>query len=477
MDQKTINKNIQILISTNIPLSEKLDKIGRCEKLRPAKVPQGFVLDEDLKSPIDRPKLWVSRIKKTKKSKTSRETIKKIIDNINKEGQSLLHQASYYGEVAIIKKLLKEGANINQEDWYGSTPLLYAIRANQIKAVRELMTFKDLNINQKYGNKHETVLIKAIDLGYIDIATEICYRNKAIVSKQDIDGRTPLFHAVVKGCSEIVLELLKAGSKEKDLIDYKGFNAIYLAIDNGEVNSVKILLDHSNFDISAEICKKLVIIGCYGNKIELVRSSLSRVPITEPIREEGLSPILISYSLHFTSLTYELIKISLNEEIDFVSNQGEFLLIAACRNNDIEMVKFLVDMDLNFNLKNSSQSTALHEASFRGFIRIVQTLLTRCVNLNAVDVLGNTPLMLATKANHCEVVELLVRRGADLKITDFKGKNVYFYATKEITEVFNRLLTAKRTSVLRKFNRILIPDKNYISTPKIEILKLGPSKL
>ena len=35
---------------------------------------------------------------------------------INRDGETLLQQASYFGKVEIIRKLLSEGANINQED-------------------------------------------------------------------------------------------------------------------------------------------------------------------------------------------------------------------------------------------------------------------------------------------------------------------------------------------------------------------------
>lgn len=150
-------------------------------------------------------------------------------------------------------------------------------------------------------------MIKAIKLGYTEIVVEICKVNKGVIGKQDVDGRSPLFHAILRGNSKMVLSLVKAGVKERDLLDYKGFNAVFLAIDQGEFTAVGVLLSYPNFQINEETCEKLLLVGCYSNKINLVKSALNHISSHRKIRDEGLSPILISYTLNFVDITFELV--------------------------------------------------------------------------------------------------------------------------------------------------------------------------
>ena len=98
MDLFRIEKNIRFLKSANISLSEKLDKV-----LNPRLIPSNrnileFIPDSDINTPINRPKLWISRIKKTSKiqSRTPKNGSQEVLGRlVNREGQSLLQQACY----------------------------------------------------------------------------------------------------------------------------------------------------------------------------------------------------------------------------------------------------------------------------------------------------------------------------------------------------------------------------------------------
>ena len=258
----------------------------------------------------------------------------------------------------------------------------------------------------------------------------------------------------------MVIELIKAGSREKDLIDYKGENAVYLAIEQGEVHSVQALLNSYEFEISNFICEKILLMGCYGNKLLLVKNTLSRLPKTHKIREDGLSPLLITYSLGFEDITNELINCSLNEEVDFISNQGEFLLIAACRNNNMKIVEAIVEKNCNLSLKDSNGRTALHEACAKGHIEILHILLRRRLDLNSQDIFGNTPVILACKNNFKYSVEVLAKRGADLQIKDYSGKSIRQYANKDIIEILDNLSVVKRKQGNRRQRTIYLTKKS-----------------
>ena len=57
-------------------------------------------------------------------------------------------------------------------------------------------------------------------------------------------------------------------------------------------------------------------------------------------------------------------------------------MMAACRKNDLELFKKLVEMDLEVNSKDCNGRTCLHEACEKGFDEIVNILFTRSVEIN-----------------------------------------------------------------------------------------------
>jgi ankyrin repeat protein len=455
MDLVKITKNIQYLTSVNMGLSDKLDKVINpklCQTARVAVAPD----PGELKNQINKPKLWITRVKKTSKiqSSTPKGGSKELLGQlINKEGQSLLHQASFYGKISIIQKLIKEGANVNQEDWSGTTPLLYAIKANQVGAVKELLRHSSLKIQTKFGHRHETAVIKAVKAGNFEIVKEICRNRPECIGKLDVDGRSPLFHAIIKGSSDMVAELVEAGSREKELIDYKGLNAVYLAMEQGEVNSVETLLKFNEFRISEGICEKLLLMACYGNKKNLIHALMPHFSVNTKIREEGLSPLIISYTLGFKEVTLLLMDFSLNEEIDYVSPQGKSLLALACWKNDAEIVDQVVQRDGNVNLKDEQGKSPLHVVCEKGFATCLEILLKRSVDINLKDKNGFTPAALAAAFNQSTCLARVLARGG-LIPKEIVGK-VMKSANKEVQEIIASYSNVKRNRKTRFMNRVI----------------------
>ena len=454
MDLVKITKNIQYLTSVNIGLSDKLDKVINPKLCQTTRIVVGPDPDELLKSSISKPKLWISRVKTTSKiqSSTPKGGSKELLGQlINKEGQSLLHQAAFYGKISIIQKLVKEGANVNQEDWSGTTPLLYAIKANQVGAVKELIRNPNLKIQTKFGHRHETALIKAVKSSNLEIVREICRNRPECLGKLDVDGRSPLFYAIIKGSCEMVADLIEAGSREKELIDYKGLNAVYLAMEQGEINSVETLLKFNEFRISETICEKLLLMACYGNKKSLIEALMPHFSINTVIREDGLSPMIISYTLGFKNVTLLLMEYSLNDEVDYVSPQGKFLLSLACVKNDVEIVDTILERGGKVDLKDHFGKTALHVTCDKGHLACLDSLVRRSLDVNAKDVKGRTPACLAALGNHFNCLARIMGRGGVIP-NEFLDK-ILKTCSKEVQDVINTFSRVKRTKKTRFINR------------------------
>jgi ankyrin repeat protein len=95
--------------------------------------------------------------------------------------QSLL-QAAQNGDTATATRLISSGANVNQIDSSGNTPLILASATGNLSMV-SLLIQNNANVNQA-ANNGLTSLIVATESGYIDVVT-ILLNNGANASYQD----------------------------------------------------------------------------------------------------------------------------------------------------------------------------------------------------------------------------------------------------------------------------------------------------
>ena len=90
----------------------------------------------------------------------------------------------------------------------------------------------------------------------------------------------------------------------------------------------------------------------------------------------------------------------------------------------------------------------LFEASFNGYLVVVETLLDRGANPNCATARGTTPLHFASCSGHIEVVRALLAAGADMRIAKNNGQTPRDVATKNgFGKVAAELYKAERRTV------------------------------
>lgn len=98
----------------------------------------------------------------------------------------------------------------------------------------------------------------------------------------------------------------------------------------------------------------------------------------------------------------------------------------AAENDDVEMMKLLVELGLDINTRASkSTSVPLNVAIFENAVNAVRYLLSQGADVNSGGGLeGGTPLVSACREGNLEIVNLLIDNGANVNTT-FGPSNEY----------------------------------------------------
>ena len=154
---------------------------------------------------------------------TKIEIVKLLLNydvDVNKQdnfGRTALIYLSINNNTEIAKLLLNAGADIDKQDNFGYTPLMYAAKNDNVEFIKLLINFGvDLN---KQNNTGYTALIIAIDNNSNE-SIKILLDAGADIDKQNNRGFTALIKAASKNNREIVELLLDYHADEFILNDY-----------------------------------------------------------------------------------------------------------------------------------------------------------------------------------------------------------------------------------------------------------------
>lgn len=162
----------------------------------------------------------------------------------------VLINAAESGDIDQIKRLITNGANINEKDEDGWTPLIMAAEGGN-KAVVELLISKGANVNAK-NNYGATPLHKVLDATRpatkpLDEArkaiAELLITKEANVNAKGFNNTTPLHLAAMRGEISLVKVLIAKGA-DVNAKTQKGRTALFLAKYTNQMAVVELLKNH-----------------------------------------------------------------------------------------------------------------------------------------------------------------------------------------------------------------------------------------
>lgn len=297
--------------------------------------------------------------------------------------QSLL-SAVTYGKTDLVKSLLASGANINERDSDGNTPLMIAAEGTAYVP-------NNLPLVQ--------ILIDA----------------RASLEAQDSRGRTALHRAVGEGKTSVAGLLLKSGAMVNPQ-DHNGATPLLYAAEFGKMAPLQLLIAHHARVDQADVSGTTPLMIASEGTAYLPNNT----PMVEALLTAGAS-------------------------VDAVDARGRSALHRASAEPKPDAVRLLLEHKAKPNLRANDGSTPLIQAVTFARPLVVQALLNHGADANLPDSKGATPLMIAAESSPyikdpTRLIEILLKHGAKRGLKDNRGRTALQRAQESKNQVAVELL-------------------------------------
>ena len=294
------------------------------------------------------------------------------VNAVDGQGRTPLHYAAERRDAELAKFFIALRANTNALDNERQSPLGICVDNNDA-VIAELLVSAGADIHLPI--KNTTAAVLALNKSSSLFRALL---NPSSAVSVDASGKNVLHMASISGKTESVTDILSILPLSSASINVR---------DNDAKNALDYALSYPDSKNHIEIAEKLILSGAnsenpiYSYFAPAVRSA------NYNIRRDGLAPI------HYAVI-----------------------------NNYAGLFSFLIDKEVDVNIKSTSGATPLHEAVRSGNIAFIRILLNNNADVNARDGNNNTPLHLGIPSNvHSEIITMLLEKKADTRLRDEHG--------------------------------------------------------
>ena len=315
-------------------------------------------------------------------------------------------------DVKRIQLLINQGADVNHRCRFGITPLFLAIMAGHLDCVNVLIDHQ-VNIYQVSGSADWTPLMCAVHYNNEEIVLSLL-RAKAIINQTDtIEHMNALMLAAKRGHSECLKILLEHGSPLNDQ-NHIGETALIKAAQNGHIKCLQLLIDYSaNINVQDD----------YG-LTALMHAAIGNVDCTKILIDAGANLELIDIWKNNALIRSLMVDLSLDSTcallliragcpLNEVNDSGDTALFIAVRDDNINVIKELIERGANVN-QCVNNRTALWYAANNSFHDSVKVLLDAEADPN----IGEPPLVQAARYSSVDCVKMILNSGANINCVD-----------------------------------------------------------
>jgi ankyrin repeat protein len=366
------------------------------------------------------------------------------------ESEDLFRLAAERGNLDRLTEYSQNQLNVNAPNTDGWTALHLASDKGHFKVVQWLVQNCQAKVEMK-TNFGRTALFLASMRGHVEIVQWLIQAVQADVEVKDSDGATALYYASYRGHLPVVQCLIRDGKADVEVKTTAGeWTALHMASHEGHLKVVRYLVQigKANVDSPAKDgvtalhvasgtghleTVKFLVLECGANTKS--RTSDGETPLDMTIRQ-GRGESVVKF---LSDLQKEGPKAGMEVEInlsdlqsDVTSNaESEDRFRLAAQNGTLEVLMDCSQKPLNVNAPNMDGWTALHLASDKGHLNVVQWLVQSCqANLEVSTHCGRTALFWASMRGHVKIVQWLIQVAhANVEVKDSDGATALYYAS------------------------------------------------
>ncbi|KAG9397312.1 Ankyrin repeats (3 copies) [Carpediemonas membranifera] len=366
------------------------------------------------------------------------------VNQRNDNGWSPVNSAAYNGHTEALRLVLAAGPTLDHVDATGFTPLMAVCVNNLVEHVQLLVDAgADCFIGSADG---DNVLHLAANRNHVEIIKVLLDAKPDLLNMVDNFARTPLFDAAAHGHNDSVRLLLSHGA-DPDIASFADQTAIMAAAAFGRAESVAMLVG-----AGAELNQQdsdgdtALAIACIKGNAQCVRILVEAGADTTLTRSDGMTPLSCAVKNKFPDIVKILAKVAPEQEClaalllasgdnmpeiaDAIlqsrvfppDHLGQCIGLSVTLGHDMIAQSLLrAGADVNWFDPDLGESL-IHAAAGGGEEELVRLLLGHGCDVNARREDGATALCIAAEDGDDEVVEMLLDAGADPKLPGPEGR-------------------------------------------------------
>ena len=369
-----------------------------------------------------------------------------VRSSLNSTSFSPLHYAVANNRPDTVRLLLINTTYINKPDGNGRTPLHWAMRKG-FDEIFQILIDNKAKTNIVY-NDGRTLLHWAAFYGNANVVKTLLKTEDVnfLINKQSNVGWKPIHFAAQEGHVEIMQALL---CTERDMlglnaIDIYGHTPLHIAVQNNQTNAVKLLLDIDETDVNKQdIVEGWTPVQWASTQgfLDILKMLILKGVKVDTPSYTGWTPLHSAASRGLLNIVHILLNTTEGYLcLNSLNNDGSTPLNIAVKNNQAEIVKFLLENNAKADIPDNKGWTPLHRVAQEGNTDIAKLLLNTeegrlSLGLKVIKS-GESPLWIAVLYSKTDIVRLFVNHPD----TDVNEANIFENTPLHICFMFHMVL-------------------------------------
>lgn len=239
----------------------------------------------------------------------------------------------------------------------------------------------------------------------IESLKKIIKKNKKInLDIYDENGNYLINHVINLNNYELINFILQNVKIRLDVLDIEGKNLIYVPIKYNYIEILKLIIKYNNTNIGISIIDRKDEYGYTG----------------------------LHYCFLFNNLEAFKLLLKNNADIFIFTNDKLSLFDIGFREERTDMLLYLFENMDNYNFKNDEDQTLIQIALDYDNIKIVNYLIDKDINLNNIDnKYGISLLMYIVHLNNMNLFKKIIKKNIKIDLIDYYGNNAFHYSIME----------------------------------------------